>query len=140
MERYLAKISGPLLDRIDIHLEVPALPSCDLLGRDKTESSADIKSRTTKARRIQQKRFHPHHIFANAQMNQKLLKKFCPLTEAGRQLLKTAIEDLGLSARAHDRLLKVARTVSDLAGSEKILPEHLAEAIQYRSLDRSWSR
>lgn len=140
VERYLAKISGPLLDRIDIHLEVPALPSRDLLSQAQTESSQDIKSRTSQARRRQQERFRHQNIFANAQMNQKLLRKYCTLTEAGRQLLKTAIEELGLSARAHDRLLKVARTVSDLAGSEQILPEHLAEAIQYRSLDRNGTR
>ena len=138
IQKYLSKISGPLLDRIDIHLEVPSLPSQELLvSHSKTESSAEIKSRTTRARNAQQERYQNTGIFTNAQMNQKQLKKFCVLKQEGQDLLKAAIDELGLSARAHDKVLRVARTIADLAGQEEILTEHIAEAIQYRCLDRN---
>ena len=138
IQKYMSKISGPLLDRIDIHLEVPSLPSQELLSKGTNESSAEIKSRTSQARQEQQKRFQNSGIFTNAQMNQKQLKKFCMLNQESRDLLKAAIDELGLSARAHDKVLKIARTIADLANKEDLLPEHIAEAIQYRSLDRNW--
>ncbi len=138
IQKYMSKISGPLLDRIDIHLEVPSLPSQELLTQNNAESSADIKSRTNQARDQQQERLKNTGIFTNAQMTQKQLKKFCILNREGQDLLKAAIDELGLSARAHDKVLKVARTIADLAGKAEILPEHIAEAIQYRCLDRNW--
>jgi len=138
IQKYMSKISGPLLDRIDIHLEVPALRSMEILSPSEVESSSMIKERTTKARAIQHKRFKSTETFANAQMNHKQIKKYCSLTPESSILLKRAIEELGFSARAHDKILKVSRTVSDLAGCENILPEHIAEAIQYRCLDRGW--
>ena len=146
IERYLSKISGPLLDRIDIHIEVPAIKYKELVSKDNPESSALIKERVKKARDIQLKRFSAKGesacggkddgIFANSHMAHKQIKKYCGLTEEGQALLKAAIEELGFSARAYDKILKVSRTIADLAGSEDILPEHLSEAIQYRSLDR----
>ena len=139
IQKYMSRISGPLLDRIDIHLEVPALKSSELLSFSQTaEPSCDIKKRTTQARVIQQKRFQNTNIFANAQMGQREIKKGCALDEDGRTLLKTAIEEMGLSARAHDKILKVARTIADMAQKDQILAEHIAEAIQYRNLDRNW--
>ena len=134
----MAKISGPLLDRIDMHLDVPALPSKDILSRAAAESSSKIKERTTSARRIQQRRFENTQVFANAQMNHQQIQQFCTTDEEGRKLLKMAIEELGLSARGYDKILKIARTIADLAGSGQIQTEHLAEAIQYRSLDRNF--
>ena len=147
IQKYLAKISGPLLDRIDIHLEVAALPSRELLTSVQNESSAKIKARTDQARQRQHERLSGKNgflsgknsgIFTNAQMNQKQIKEFCGLTREGQDLLKAAIDELGLSARAHDKILKVARTIADLADKKEISPEHIAEAIQYRSLDRNW--
>jgi len=141
IQRYLSKISGPLLDRIDIHLEVPALKSTDLLSLPKSETSADIKKRTSQARNIQHNRFQTKKntiTVANAQMGQKDIKQFCTLTKESQSLLKRAIEELGLSARAYDKILKIARTIADIEKEETILSEHIAEAIQYRSLDRDW--
>ncbi len=138
IQKYLSKISGPLLDRIDIHLEVPSLKYKDLVTNTHQESSVDIKKRTAQARKIQLRRFNNEGIFNNAQMSQKQVKECCALDSESKDLLKVAIEELGLSARAHDKILKVARTISDLAGEEHILPEHVAEAIQYRSLDRNF--
>ncbi len=138
--RYLGKISGPLLDRIDIHLEVPALKPLELMQHYQAESSSEIKKRTVLARGIQQERFKNSGIFANAQMSQKQIKEFCPLNKDSQELLKTAIDELKLSARAHDKILKVARTIVDLEGKDEIFPQHIAEAIGYRSLDRSWWR
>ncbi len=138
IERYLAKISGPLMDRIDIHLEVPSLPSTQLLANASSEPSSLIKERTSAARAIQHKRFCGQPIFANAQMNHKQIKSFCRLDDDGKKLLKMAIDELNLSARAYDKILKVARTIADLAHCDQIQSEHLAEAIQYRSLDRNW--
>ena len=138
IQKYLSKISGPLLDRIDIHLEVPALKSSDLLSNPAQETSQDIKTRTTQGRAIAQKRFTGTSIFTNAQMNHRQIKQHCPLDDECKKLLKMAIEELGLSAREYDKILKVSRTIADLEGSEQIKTEHLAEAIQYRSLDRNW--
>lgn len=138
IQRYMGKISGPLLDRIDIHLDVPALKPLELMHMKTSEASSDIKQRTVSARAIQLQRFKDTGIFANAQMNQKQLKNHCILTKDSQDLLKAAIEELKLSARAHDKILKVSRTIADIENQEKIEPNHIAEAIQYRSLDRSW--
>jgi len=138
--KYLNRISGPLLDRIDIHLEVIPVPFDKLQNQPKSESSADIRLRVIKAREIQAKRFSENGgIYCNAQMSSKQLRIYSCPDEAGTQILKTAMEKLGLSARAYDRILKVARTIADLEESENVLSHHLSEAIQYRSLDReSW--
>jgi len=138
IQRYMSKVSGPLLDRIDIHLEVPALQAVELLSTPAAENSSEIKKRTVAARDRQQKRFGESGIFANAQMSHRQIRTFCPLMDESRALLKSAIEELGLSARAHDKILKLSLTIADLEDAEKILPEHIAEAIQYRSLDRDW--
>lgn len=138
VQRYMGKISGPLLDRIDIHLEVPALKPLELMQQHTAENSSGIKIRTVAARTIQQQRFKNEGIFANAQMSQKQIKQFCFLNQESQELLKTAIEELKLSARAHDKILKVSRTIADIEGKDEILPQHIAEAIGYRSLDRNW--
>lgn len=135
VQKYLGRISGPLLDRIDIHLQVPALKNHELFRPLSAESSADIRKRTVKARAIQQRRL-AGSAYTNAQMTVKHIKEFCQLHEDTTALLKKAAETLGLSARAHDKILKVARTIADLAGSENIEGSHLAEAISYRTLDR----
>ncbi|MBL7901740.1 MAG: YifB family Mg chelatase-like AAA ATPase [Bacteroidia bacterium] len=137
VQKYLNKISGPLLDRIDLHIEVTPVPFQELSQKQAGEQSLAIRERVMKAREIQRERFkNQNTIHCNAQMSSKDLKKHCQLSEAGNQLLKNAMERLGLSARAYDRILKVARTVADLDASETIETSHLAEAIQYRSLDR----
>jgi magnesium chelatase family protein len=136
--RYINKISGPLLDRIDLHIEVPPVEFEHLAATEKAESSADIKKRVNAARELQKARFGNSGIVANAMIPTARLKELCPMTDAARNMLKGAFERLGLSARAYDRLLKVARTVADLGGSEVIDTAHIAEAIQYRSLDRKY--
>jgi len=137
VQKYLNKISGPLLDRIDIHVEVVPVPFNQLSEMKNSDDSETIRERVFNARNIQGKRFDEHvNIHCNAQMSSKMLRKFCVVDETGKSLLKNAMERLGLSARAYDRILKVSRTIADLAGSENISSEHLAEAIQYRSLDR----
>ncbi|MFL0352793.1 YifB family Mg chelatase-like AAA ATPase [Xanthomarina sp. GH4-25] len=137
MQRYLSKISGPLLDRIDIHIEVTPVPFEKLSDTRKGESSIDIRKRVTAARVLQTKRFEDSKaVHYNAQMNTKQIRKHCLLDDASMQLLKTAMERLNLSARAYDRILKVSRTIADLEGSEDIKGSHISEAIQYRSLDR----
>ena len=140
VKKYLNKISGPLLDRIDIHVEVIPVPFKDLSVQTLSESSAEIRKRVVKAREIQLERFKDApKIHCNAQMTSSKIRKYCQVDEAGMQLLKNAMEKLGLSARAYDRILKVARTIADLEGVENIQSNHIAEAIQYRSLDRdSW--
>ncbi len=137
IQRYRAKISGPLLDRIDIHIEVPALKYKELIGKEEGESSGKIRNRVNKTRRRQLKRFKSNGIYFNSQMNHRLLKKFCGLDEQSRELLKMAIDELGISARGYDKILKVARTIADLSDSVDILSEHVSEAIQYRTLDRN---
>ncbi len=137
MQRYLSKISGPLLDRIDIHIEVTPVPFEKLSDTRKGESSIEIRKRVAAARELQTKRFeNSTTVHYNAQMNTKQIRKHCTLDDASMQLLKTAMERLNLSARAYDRILKVSRTIADLEGSEDILGSHISEAIQYRSLDR----
>lgn len=137
VQKYLNKISGPLLDRIDLHVEVTPVAFSELSSTKKSEDSNTVRDRVIKAREVQQKRFEGEQgIYANAQMSSKQLKEICVINNVGQNLLKTAMDRLNLSARAYDRILKVSRTIADLAGSEEIRPEHLAEAIQYRSLDR----
>lgn len=137
VQRYLNKISGPLLDRIDLHVEVTPVPFNELSSRRTTENSDAVRERVVQAREIQAERFKEEKgIYANAQMSSKLLKEICEISPTGQNLLKAAMEKLNLSARAYDRILKVSRTIADLSGSTEIKPEHLAEAIQYRSLDR----
>jgi magnesium chelatase family protein len=138
VQRYLNKISGPLLDRIDLHVEVTPVSFTELSGGGNAgETSAQVRERVIKAREIQAKRFEGKAgVYCNAQMGSKLLKEVCVISSVGANLLKTAMERLNLSARAYDRILKVSRTIADLADSADIRPEHIAEAIQYRSLDR----
>ncbi|MGV3706999.1 MAG: YifB family Mg chelatase-like AAA ATPase [Arcticibacter sp.] len=137
VQKYLSKVSGPLLDRIDLHVEVTPVNFTDLSSEYKSESSADIRDRVIQARELQSLRFgESRDVYCNAQMSSKMVREICRINEAGQLLLKRAMEKLGLSARAYDRILKVSRTIADLAGSEDIRIEHLAEAIHYRSLDR----
>jgi magnesium chelatase family protein len=138
VQRYLNKISGPLLDRIDLHVEVTPVSFDELAYHVPSETSADIRERVIAARKIQEERFaHKKGIHANAQMENNDLNQYCKITDTGRTLLKTAMDKLGLSARAYDRILKVSRTIADLDHSEDIQTAHLAEAIQFRTLDRS---
>ncbi|MFC2076009.1 YifB family Mg chelatase-like AAA ATPase [candidate division KSB1 bacterium] len=138
IQRYMAKISGPLLDRIDIHIEVPAIKWKELSSEPTGEKSDGIRQRVQRAREVQIKRFKSNkNIFANAQMESKDIRKHCVIGDDSKELLKLAITKLGLSARAYDRILKVARTIADLEGVADIAPSHISEAIQYRSLDRS---
>ena len=137
VQRYLNKVSGPLLDRIDLHVEVTPVKFDELTSTRKTESSKSIRERVIQGRERQKERFKDNpEVFCNAMMPSHQVKEVCQINEAGKMLLKTAMERLGLSARAYDRILKVARTIADISGSENIKVEHLAEAIQYRSLDR----
>jgi magnesium chelatase family protein len=137
VQRYLNKVSGPLLDRIDLHVEVTPVTFDQMTETRRSESSADIRERVVNARKIQEERFKDFtEIHSNAMMPSQMVKDICEINTAGKTLLKTAMERLGLSARAYDRILKVSRTIADLAASPEIRIEHLAEAIQYRSLDR----
>jgi magnesium chelatase family protein len=137
VQKYLNKISGPLLDRIDLHVEVTPVPFAELSTTKAQQNSSVIRDRVIKAREIQSERYAENAgVYCNAQMSSKTLKEICVINQAGQTLLKTAMEKLNLSARAYDRILKVSRTIADLASSAEIKAEHLAEAIQYRSLDR----
>lgn len=136
VQRYLQRVSGPLLDRIDMHIEVAPVKYTELQQQQNTESSQDIRLRILAARKIQQERYVGSGAHANAQMSRKEVEKYCHLNPDGQALLQNAMKKLGLSARAHDRILKVARTIADLAGKATIEVEHIAEAIQYRNLDR----
>jgi magnesium chelatase family protein len=140
VQKYLNKISGPLLDRIDIHLEVVPVPFKKLAELNSSENSETVRERVLVARKIQEERFADSKgIYANAQMTAKLIKKHVVLDETSNDLIRNAMERLGLSARAYDRILKVSRTIADLEGEADVQPHHLSEAIHYRSLDReSW--
>lgn len=138
INRYRSKISGPLLDRIDIQVEVANVEYNELSSVKKGETSDEIKARVDRTRRIQLERYKGLNIYSNSQLDAGMLQKFCPLGEAENSMLKAAFDSLGLSARAHSRILKVARTIADIEQSERIKTEHIAEAIQYRSLDRKY--
>jgi len=139
IKKYLGKVSGPLLDRIDLHIEVSAVAYEDLEQKTyQSESSAEIQKRVNRAREIQRNRYQNDGIYSNSRLTPALMEKYCALSEESSALMRQAFESLGLSARAHDRILKVARTIADLAESAEIRAEHLAEAIQYRSLDRKF--
>jgi magnesium chelatase family protein len=139
IQRYVSKISGPLLDRIDIHIEVPAVKYQELRKNGNVERSEAVRERVVRARRMQLERFAEHKdIYANSQMSPRMLRKHCQISAASERLLESAIGQLGLSARAHDRILKVARTIADLGGAMEIDVQHLSEAIQYRTLDRTY--
>ena len=137
ISRYRSKISGPLLDRIDIHVEAPAIGLNELGSSSKGESSEEIRKRVYAAREIQARRFAGSGVRDNSSMTSAQIKKYCALDDARRAMLASAMEQLNLSARAWDRILKVARTVADLDASETVKPHHLLEAINYRSLDRN---
>jgi magnesium chelatase family protein len=137
VQRYLSRVSGPLLDRIDLHVEVVPVSFDEMTANRKVETSTEIRERVITARELQSQRFTDQkNIYCNAMMPSNMVKETCLINEAGKTLMKTAMERLGLSARAYDRILKVSRTIADLANADEIKTEHLAEAIQYRSLDR----
>ena len=136
IQRYRSKISGPLLDRIDLHVDVPAVPYRELKGVVHTESSESIRQRVAAARSIQSRRFGQMRFYCNAQMNSRLIKRHCRINDACHDLLEAAIDKLGLSARAHSRVLKIARTIADIEGMTELKQQHIAEAVQYRNLDR----
>ena len=136
--RYMSKISGPLLDRIDLHVEVPAVKYEELETAERGESSAEIRARVDRARKLQLSRYAGTGVYSNSRLTPELTDKFCALDHAAGEVMRTAFESLGMSARAHNRILKVARTIADLEGSECIETEHIAEAIQYRALDRKF--
>jgi magnesium chelatase family protein len=141
IQRYVGRISGPLLDRIDIHIDVPAVRFKELRGGDGTpegESSLQIRERVIQARERQSERFQTEGVFANAQMSPRQIRRFCKIDAESEQLLESAMTRLGLSARAFDRILKVSRTIADLDGQPEILPLHVSEAVGYRSLDRTY--
>ena len=140
INRYLSKISGPLLDRIDIQVEVSSVKYDNLNSDIKEESSLEIQKRVNIARKIQLNRYEGFGIYSNSELTPSLIQKYCKLDDTGKFILKQAFEKLGLSARAYGRILKVARTIADLDESENILDKHLLEAVQYRSLDKKYSR
>lgn len=138
IQKYMSKISGPMLDRIDIHVEVPSVSYSDLSSDSSEESSAEIKKRVEKARLVQHERYKEEGIYTNSQLSSSMIRKYCRISPEIKEVLRGAFDNLGLSARAHDRILKVARTIADLEGVEEITVNHIAEAIQYRSLDRKF--
>ena len=141
IERYMGRISGPLMDRIDMHIEVPAETFQELSAQADGTSSAVMREQVSKARAVQRTRYGTDNATPNSRMSTRQLRRHCGLEEDGKQLLKTAMDELGLSARAHDRILRVSRTIADLEGSEHIKAAHVIEAISYRSLDRKlWRR
>ena len=141
INRYFSRISGPLLDRIDMHIEVVPVPLSEINGEQVEETSAEIRKRVIAARDVQARRFQGIGIHSNAMMNSAMLREFCPLSSEVHSLLEMAMSRLNLSARAYDRIIKVARTIADLEGVEDISPAHISEAISYRSLDReSWGK
>jgi magnesium chelatase family protein len=136
IHRYRSKISGPLLDRIDIHVEVPAVPYKDLMQESYAEPSKDIRRRVSGARQIQSRRLARTKIFCNAKMSSRHIRTHCKIDDDSRRLLESAIDKLGLSARAFNRVLKIARTIADLEDRQDVQVDHISEAIQYRNLDR----
>lgn len=138
IKNYLGKISGPLLDRMDIQIEVTPVKYQKLSSKEKIESSKEIRKRVNEARKIQLKRYNNYSIFSNAELTPMLIEKYCVLDKKGIEVLEVAFKKFGLSARAHSRILKVARTIADLDNSKNIEVKHLAEAIQYRTLDRKY--
>ena len=137
IQRYMSKISGPLMDRIDIQVDVPAVPYKDLAGPRQSESSETIRHRVIAARNTQLRRFFDEHIYSNAQMGPRHIRKYCVLTPECEKIMENAVTKLGFSARGYDRILKVSRTIADLEGAEDLEPKHLSEAVQYRTLDRN---
>lgn len=140
IKRYVGKISGPMFDRIDLHIEVKPVEYEKLAFTNKSETSKEIRDRVNAARNIQLERYKEIGIFCNAELDSSLLEKFCKLDKKSREILKKAFERFGLSARAHDKILKIARTIADLDNSEEIQYKHIAEAIQYRALDKTYGR
>ena len=136
IHRYRSRVSGPLLDRIDIHIEVPAVKYRDLADRGESESSAAISARVAQSREVQKERFKGTKVRSNSQMTARMIRKFCEPDAAGSRMLEVVTDRLGLSARSYTRILKVARTIADLEGAQAIAEHHISEAIQYRSLDR----
>lgn len=136
IQRYRSRLSGPLLDRIDLHIEVPRVPHKDLTDETPAETSTEIRQRVNRARGIQRRRLLPFGLYANSQMQARHIRRFCKLDNQGDTLMEQVTDRLGLSARSFTRILKLARTIADLAGEENIRLSHLAEAIQYRGLDR----
>ena len=137
VQRYRNRISGPLLDRIDIQLEVPAIGFREIASKEQGEKSAAVRERVIQVRKRQAERFSRSKIRCNARMSSKMIRTHCQLDEAGEEMLRMAMQQLGLSARAYDRILKVSRTIADLASEERISADHVGEAIQYRTLDRN---
>jgi magnesium chelatase family protein len=137
VERYLSEISGPLLDRIDLHVEVPAVPFTQLSEAPPGPTSAELPAQLHAARARQTERFKGKGLFVNGRMTPRQVRKFCPLKPEAQSILKAAMEELGLSARAHDKVLRASRTMADLEGADAIQPQHIAEAVGYRSLDRN---
>ena len=138
IKKYINKISGPLLDRIDIHIEVSSVKYKQLTKANKEETSEEIRKRVNIARKKQQERYKKYHIYSNSELTPKLIEEFCKINEKSKNILEKAFNTLSLSARAYNKILKVARTIADLSESENIKEEHIAEAIQYRSLDRKY--
>ena len=138
IKNYMNRISGPLLDRIDLHIEVGQVKYNQLEQKEKIETSCEIRKRVNQARKLQLRRYEQYHIFSNSELSPKLMEKFCGLDDSSKKILEIAFDKLGLSARAYNRILKVARTIADLDSCEMIKEKHIAEAIQYRSLDRKY--
>lgn len=138
IKKYMNRISGPLLDRMDIHIEVNKVKYSQLEQKSKNETSEEIRKRVNRARQIQLERYQKYHIFSNSELTPKLIEKFCQLDTESKQILETAFHKLNLSARGYNKILKVARTIADLEKCEKIQQKHIAEAIQYRNLDRKY--
>lgn len=138
IKKYMSRVSGPLLDRIDIHIEVDKVKYNQLEEENKIETSKEIRNRVNQARKIQVERYQKYHIFSNSELTPPLIEKFCKLETKSKYLLETAFQELGLSARAYHKILKVGRTIADLDNCENIKGKHIAEAIQYRSLDRKY--